>query len=361
MSPVADLLDQRRVVLVLGAGGVGKTTVAASLALAAGRAGGRIAILTVDPSRSLASALGLGADQNHATIDVGEGSLDVTVLDPASAWDQLVTRELGSATSLIDNAMYRAVTRNFVHAHDFIAIETLHQLIAAGHDLVIVDTPPSKRAIEFLMAPERLASFFENRALGWFTGTAANPVISVGTRPLVAAANLVLGRGFVTSLAEFFGSVRPLADPIVARAKSVDLLFREGDAAAVVVVTSTEPAAIEQCMSLGDELATRGVAWEATIVNRVRQQPPGDPPKQTAIERDLTAVLAGDEGHGPAAFEGLARRATEAWQRSAVAAQYDERAIAPLRDGPPLVIVGDRGPGDLHRAHLASIGDEIVA
>jgi len=74
VSPVADLLDQRRVVLVLGAGGVGKTTVAASLALAAGRAGGRIAILTVDPSRSLASALGLGADQNHATIDVGRGA-----------------------------------------------------------------------------------------------------------------------------------------------------------------------------------------------------------------------------------------------------------------------------------------------
>jgi len=361
VSAVGEIVASRRIALILGAGGVGKTTVSAAIATEAVRNGRRVAILTVDPSRSLASTLGLDEGTNEATVEIGGGLLHASVLDPGTAWDGLVTRELGSAAeSLLDNPMYRAVTRHFVQAHDFIAIESLHRLLAQDFDLVVVDTPPSRRAVDFLMAPERLGGFFENRALGWFTGTATSPAARAGTRPFAKLAELVLGSSFVGSLTDFFTNVRPLADPIVQRARTVEALLREDDAAALVV-TSTESTAVEQGLELGTELAARDIRWEATVVNRVVRRPDGRVPDAATLETELRAGLSGPLAEvEDAAIGRFAERACTAFQRLSEAAESDIRRIADLRNGPPVAVVSDHGPGASEPSQLAVIGAELV-
>ena len=178
------LLAGREVVVVCGPGGVGKTTMAASSALlAAQHVGGRVLVLTVDPARRLASALGLDALGNTevqvdpALLAAGgsqpRGELWAAQLDTKESWDGLVRRHAPDAATrdaILANSLYENVTGTFVQSHDYIAMERLHELHASGrYDLIIVDTPPSRNAIDFLDAPERMAEFFSSRLLRWLT------------------------------------------------------------------------------------------------------------------------------------------------------------------------------------------------
>src|SRR5262249_21731035 len=178
------LLAAKEIVVTCGSGGVGKTTTAAAAAaMAAAYHGGRVLVLTVDPAPRLANALGLEAFGNverrvedsafAAAGVVPRGELWVAMLDTKASWDDLVRRHAPDAATrdaILANPLYENITTRFVHSHDYIAMERLYDIHATGaYDLLVVDTPPSRNALDFLDAPARMAEFFSSRLLRWLT------------------------------------------------------------------------------------------------------------------------------------------------------------------------------------------------
>src|ERR671917_1207955 len=174
------LLAAKEIAICCGAGGVGKTTTAAALAaMAAAHLGGKVLVLTVDPARRLANALGLEAFGNVETRVPASafaaagleprGELWVAMLDMKRSWDDLVRRHAPDAatrTAILANPLYQNITGKFVQSHDYIAMERLYDLHSAGtYDLIVVDTPPTRHAIDFLEAPARMSEFFGGRLL----------------------------------------------------------------------------------------------------------------------------------------------------------------------------------------------------
>lgn len=367
VTQLQELIGSQRVVLCLGAGGVGKTTIAAALAVAAAAQGRDVAVLTVDPARRLATALGLGVTGPGPTpvdLPTGSGHLSAEMLDPAMAWDELVRRELDgdAAQRLIDNAMYRAVTRRFIQSHDFIAVERLHELLETGFELVVVDTPPSARALDFLEAPSRMEAFFSMRALGWFTGTAAGPVGDLTARPFRVIADRVLGAKFVSDLIEFFALARRLSDGFAARSQQVTAQLQSATTS-TVVVTAPEALPTAQAVELGEQLAARDMTWDATVANRVL--PAGGRTEMGAdqIVAELVSALGAAGLAEPTAME-----VREFVERSLVsydsAGATSDRQRKMVRDalgaGPPVTFLDERlvGPSDL--PGLLELADDLL-
>src|SRR6185503_7671234 len=169
----------REVVVFCGAGGVGKTSVAAAAAVtAAARLGGKVLVLTIDPARRLADPL--GNVEKRVSLDAcrelgiePRGELYAAMLDTKQSWDELVLRHAPDETTayrILDNRLYHNVTGRFVQSHDYIAMERLYDLHASGtYDLIIIDTPPTRNAIDFLEAPARMAEFFGGRLVRLLT------------------------------------------------------------------------------------------------------------------------------------------------------------------------------------------------
>ena len=219
------LLAAREVVVFCGSGGVGKTSVAAAAAMtAAARLGGKVLVLTIDPARRLADALGLEAVGNVARrVPLDDyptfgsrprGALYAAMLDTKRSWDELVLRHApdeATAYRILDNRLYDNLTSRFVQSHDYIAMERLYELHSSGgYDLIVVDTPPTRNAIDFLEAPARMSEFFGGRLLRWLTmpyrvsGGRGARMINVASRPFYSLADRVLGSQFLQDIAEFF-------------------------------------------------------------------------------------------------------------------------------------------------------------
>src|SRR5215212_6956892 len=161
------VLEGADVVVCCGSGGVGKTTVAAAIGLIGARAGRRVVVVTIDPARRLADALGLGhgdPDEPHRVTGLGRlpGSVDVLMPDAERTFDRMITDRAGArAPAILQNRIYRGIAGSLSGAQEYMAVERLHQLHDAGaHDLIVVDTPPSRHAVDILSAPDRLTTFF---------------------------------------------------------------------------------------------------------------------------------------------------------------------------------------------------------
>jgi anion-transporting ArsA/GET3 family ATPase len=197
-----------------GSGGVGKTTTAAAAALAAARhLGGKVLVLTIDPARRLASALGLeglGNVERRVADDVlqaagisARGELHAAMLDTKASWDDLVLRHAPNeetAYRILENRLYHNLTGRFVQSHDYIAMERLYDLHASGtYDLIVIDTPPTRNAIDFLEAPARMADFFGGRLLRWLTmpyrvgGKRGARLVNFASKPFYQMADRILG------------------------------------------------------------------------------------------------------------------------------------------------------------------------
>src|SRR5579872_839779 len=181
---VEQLLAAHEIVIACGSGGVGKTTTAAAAAaMAAVRQGGKVLVLTVDPAKRLANALGLEGFGNVASqvpVDAFKqagctprGELWAAMLDTKESWDSLVRRHAPDATTarrILDNPLYQNITGRFVQSHEYIAVERLYELHLSGtYDLIVVDTPPTRNALDFLEAPARMGDFFSSRLLRLLT------------------------------------------------------------------------------------------------------------------------------------------------------------------------------------------------
>ena len=324
MSELDPLLASREMVLVAGSGGVGKTTIAAALGVAAAqRQRGKVLVLTVDPARRLATALGLESFGNTPVRVPADpsmplrGELWAAMLDTKAGWDELIRRHAPDAATrdaVLANPLYENITSRFVHSHEYLAMEQLHDLHATGRfDLVIVDTPPSRNALSILDAPSRMADFFGSRLLRWLTVPYRSRLFTAASKPFYQVADRVLGSRFLQDIADFFVLFQAMEPGFVQRAREVEDLLVD-PRTAFVVVTTLETAPSHEARFLARELASRHMSLGAIVANRVL------PSGLAAREASRSAQALVDQAHGPLARDvarGVAGRVGESGRAGA--------------------------------------------
>ena len=277
------LLAAKEIVIHCGSGGVGKTTTAAAVAaMAAVHHGGKVLVLTVDPARRLANALGLEAFGNvetrvphQAFLDAGvepRGELWAAMLDTKQSWDDLVRRHApdpATRDAILANPLYKNITGRFVQSHDYIAMERLYEIHASGRfDLIIVDTPPTRNAVDFLDAPERMADFFSSRLLRWLTVPARSRVLTFASKPFYSVADRILGSKFLEDIAEFFLLFQTMYKGFVERAQAVTRTLAD-KRTTFVVVSTLEAAPVREAEYFIDALEDRKLHLGAVVLNKV--------------------------------------------------------------------------------------------
>ncbi|MEA3055761.1 MAG: hypothetical protein QOD30_1193 [Actinomycetota bacterium] len=277
------LLAAKEIVVTCGSGGVGKTTTAASLAaMAATHLGGKVLVLTVDPARRLANAIGLEAFGNVETRVPAEafaesgveprGELWAAMLDTKQSWDDLVRRhapDVRTRDQILANPLYQNVTGKFVQSHDYIAMERLYELHSSGtYDLIVVDTPPTRNAIDFLEAPERMADFFSSRLLRWLLAPYRSRLMNVASKPFYQIADRILGSQFLEDIAQFFILFQTMYDGFVERARAVERLLHDRRTT-FVVVTTLEHAPVHEAEFFVEALRERHLHLGAVVMNKV--------------------------------------------------------------------------------------------
>ncbi|MCB9387990.1 MAG: ArsA family ATPase [Microthrixaceae bacterium] len=290
MSPTTDnvrtieqLCTAKEVVISTGSGGVGKTTTAAAIgATAAANLGVKVLVLTVDPARRLATALGLERFGNlevevprEAFAEAGvesEGELWVAMLDTKASWDELISQhapDRKTRNAILSNPLYQNITSKFVQSHDYVAMERLYELHASGrYDLIVVDTPPTRNAVDFLDAPERMADFFSSPLLRWLITPYRSRMMNFASKPFYSIADRILGSQFLEDIAEFFMLFQTMYDGFVERAQAVTALLG-GPQTTFVVVSTLEVAPSREARFFCDLLSERGYHLGALVLNKV--------------------------------------------------------------------------------------------
>jgi anion-transporting ArsA/GET3 family ATPase len=377
-SALEQLLAAKEVVVVCGAGGVGKTTTAAALGvLAVTAVGGRVLVLTVDPARRLADAMGVGALGNDAVrippemfAGTGvhpEGELWAAMLDTKGGWDDLVRLHAPDAATrdaILGNPLYDTLTARFVQSHDYVAMERLYELHTSGdYDLVIVDTPPSRHAIDFLEAPTRMAEFFASRFLRLLIAPKRARIVNLAARPFYSLADRILGGDFVRDIAEFFLAFQSMYEGFIGRARAVERLLTE-PRTAFVVVSTLEPAPLSESTYLLDELARRRLPVGAVILNKAL--PPSlldrDAAEASAwLRSDAARAVDGDFGP-PELVANVLDEIGESFGRLRVIAEREVQHRGEMAGRADVVVAVpqlDRDIGDLEG--LLAIADRLRA
>jgi anion-transporting ArsA/GET3 family ATPase len=360
------LLAAKEIVICCGSGGVGKTTTAAAAAaMAAAHLGGKVLVITVDPARRLAAALGLERFGNVETqvpsalfAEAGvepRGELWAAMLDTKQSWDELVRSHAPDAATrdaILANPLYENITGRFVQSHDYIAMERLYEIHTSGrYDLIVVDTPPTRNAIDFLEAPDRMADFFSSRLLRWLTVPARSRVFTLASRPFYTVADRILGSQFLEDIAEFFVLFQTMYDGFVARARAVTRTLSD-KRTTFVVVSTLEAAPAREAEFFIEALRARSFPLGAVVLNKVlpdwfdardatraAQRLCADAVGMAAAvakaEPDIgdetqVARVLGEVGESFLNFEVVARR--EAEQRAELAAHADVVATIPYAD-----------------------------
>lgn len=363
---LADLVAARRVLVCVGHGGVGKTTVAAALGLAAARAGRKVLVLTVDPARRLAQALGLASlgaggepidPRRLAAAGLAlEGALSAGMLDVPRTWDDLVARLAPTRTirdAILGNAFYRSLSAGFAGASAYAALEALCRAAAdPAYDLLVLDTPPAVEALELLEAPARLEAFLAGGMMRRLAGL--EPGRLPGARPLGRAWGYVTahlegaaGVEALTAVGELFGHLESLGAGLAARAEDADRILR-GEATAFVLVTAPGAPGAAAEGGLGGRLAALGMPAAAVVVNRAHPLPgvggPEAPwPGVDAVRAVVAAAVP--DARFPVA-DHLVRGHRAAWAAAAREAGIVAGVAADLPDAVLAVI--PEGPSDVH-------------
>lgn len=288
VQDVAELVRGHRIVVCAGSGGVGKTTTAATIALWGALHGRNAIVLTIDPARRLADSLGVGPIGNtpvqvpDAVLATGaqgtHGTLAAMMLDQKGSWDELVERHVPNAEArqrILDNRFYQQLSQSFAGSQEYMAVEQLGELDASGrYDLIVVDTPPTQHALDFLEAPERLLAFLDRKIVKWFV----RPSFSAGWSTLRTMNRTV---GFllhkiedatgVTALADvtdFFSAMTGLFEDFEPRVQRVTQLLRD-PATAFVLVAGPDEQVLDQADYLAAQMSARGMPLKGVVMNRV--------------------------------------------------------------------------------------------
>ena len=276
---VAELLDGRRVCVCAGSGGVGKTSTAAAIALGMAAGGAKVAVVTIDPAQRLASALGLEQLSNEPRpVELAggtplQGELWAMMLDPKRTFDELIDRLAPSperAEEIKHNRVYRELSSAVSGSQEFTAVSKLYELVNEGEfDLVVLDTPPSRNALDFLEAPRRLTAFLEGRMLKVVllpTGLGMR-VLSAGTAPLLSALRRVTGVDAIADVTGFFALLGDMTESFRARAQHVEELLHSPQTA-FVLVTSAQSEPVDEAIWFRRTLREGGLPFAGVVVNR---------------------------------------------------------------------------------------------
>jgi anion-transporting ArsA/GET3 family ATPase len=348
----SDDLFARRIVVCVGCGGVGKTTVAAALALEGARSGRRALVITIDPARRLADALGLAAlgdepsalpRERLAPVGVpASASLSAAMLDQKRTFDGLVERlapDRVTRERILANPIYQHVSDALAGSVEYSAMERVYELSQRpDFDLIVVDTPPAQHALDFLEAPQRLLEFLDSRLVHLLI----HPALSAGrlgarwfqrgTRLGLRAIERLTGMGFLEDLSEFLLAFEGMAGGFRQRAERVRALLRGGDAG-FVLVAGPERESVAQAQEFLARLESFQVELRGIVANRVRLWPGGgEPPAADPQGEDVAALaraLAAEAPHGYPA-EAAARAAVACAAGYAALVRRDARALHAL-------------------------------
>jgi anion-transporting ArsA/GET3 family ATPase len=319
-------LEGKRVLICVGAGGVGKTTASAALALGLAARGQKVAVVTIDPAKRLAAALGLRELSGEPSrIDPAafaaqgvamEGELWAMMLDAKRTLDEIVTRLAPDAAALqeiLANPVYGELSTAVAGSHELSAIAKLYELHEEhDFDVIVLDTPPSRNALDFLNAPTRLLGFLEGRALQVFlapSGLTAR-LFGRGTGLVFAIFARVTGIDMLAELSRFFRALTGVIDGFGERTRGVAALMRD-PSSAFLIVTSPEAESAKEAVFLAERLEALGMPRAAVIVNRVQLDGLGDYSAQQASEllaEELGQRLASRVAANLADFDVFARR-----------------------------------------------------
>jgi anion-transporting ArsA/GET3 family ATPase len=368
---VAERLEGRRICICAGSGGVGKTTTSAALAMGLAAEGRRVAVVTIDPARRLADALGIDElGSEPARVDPARfaghgielrGELWAMMLDPKRTFDELIARlapDTAARDEILANRIYRELSGAVAGSQEFTAVAKLYELDRSGQfDAIVLDTPPSRNALDFLDAPDRLTGFLDGRALRALLGSTglAARVVGRGTSLAFTVLGRLTGVDLLRDLRGFLGAFGSVLEGFRERAAGVKALL--GDPATTfLIVTSPEREPAAEAVFFRDKLREAGMPFGGLIVNRVHLLADDGEVDEAA----LAAELGGDER--------LARKAARTLGELRVLAHRDAEAIARLQtevgdDDPILVpqLAGDvhdvEGLVAVHR-HLFASGRE---
>ncbi|MDQ3106942.1 MAG: AAA family ATPase [Actinomycetota bacterium] len=298
MSALDDLVRQRSIIVCCGSGGVGKTTTAAALALEAARQGRRACVVTIDPAKRLADALGLESLSNVPGRIPGDwpGCLDALMLDTKSTFDSLVTTYAATpeqAEAILANRLYRNMAGALSGTQEYMAMEKLHELAAGGaYDLIVIDTPPTRNALDFLDAPRRLTRFLDNRIfkLLMLPTRAYLKAVSFATQAFLRTISKVVGGEVVADAVAFFQAFEGMEEGFRNRAAEVLAMLKDSGTA-FVLVTSPRRDAVEEAAFFADKLGESEIAVDGLVVNRVHPSF-GTAPVPSAELGDLAINLA---------------------------------------------------------------------
>ncbi len=349
-------LQRRRVLLCVGPGGVGKTTCAAALALAAARQGRKVAVVTVDPSRRLAQALGVEAHGEDGEIvevagaGAGGGSLHASVLSPRRVFDHIVeacSRDRESADRVLGNSIYRATVQHLGGALEYAAMARVHMLHTDGRwDLVVLDTPPTANAMAFLQAPARVREVVSNPAARLLAGTGkiGMKILGLGGGVLLKGLESIGGGAFLRALGEFLRDFAEVLREFQHRAGDFDALLHAPDTG-VILTTTPAQFSVREAIDFLSVLRSHGLRLDGVALNRVFPELPEGPSRE-----DLDAALGADEAARLAAlYEGLRKEGARGPAAVAeIQAAHPRLAVVRLglRDSPPTSLEELREMGD---------------
>jgi anion-transporting ArsA/GET3 family ATPase len=284
MATLGEILDGKSICICAGSGGVGKTTTSAAIATGMAARGAKVCVLTIDPAKRLADSLGLKELGNEARrVDPAlleaqgvemKGELWAMMLDAKATFDELVARQAPDEQSrdrVLDNRIYQEISNALAGSQEYMAMEKLFELHTEGRfDLLVLDTPPTRNALDFLEAPRRLTQFIEGRSLRVFmrpTGLAAK-VAGRGASVALSVLRRIVGFDLIADLAEFFNAFSGMVDGFQARAKRVNnLLGDPGTCFLVVCGPQGEP--IEEAVYFHRKLVEAKLPFGGVIVNKV--------------------------------------------------------------------------------------------
>jgi len=378
LGSLEQLFAAKEIVIHCGSGGVGKTTTAAAAAAeAAIHLGGKVLVLTVDPAKRLANALGLEQFGNVETRVPPEafaaanveprGELWAAMLDTKQSWDDLIKRHAPDAKTrdaILANPLYQNLMGRFVQSHDYIAMERLYDIHSAGtYDLIVVDTPPTRNAIDFLEAPARMADFFSSRFLRWLTMPARSRVVNFASKPFYTVADRILGSQFLEDIAEFFLLFQSMYDGFVKRANAVTRVLADRRTT-FVVVSTLESAPVREAEFFISELRARDLHLGAIVLNKVLPHYLLDPAASTAAKRLCAdpAKVAAQVGLGGdnAQLERVLREIGESFQNFQVVAKREAETKSELAETPDVVATVPYFDSDIFDLQgLIRLGDKI--
>jgi anion-transporting ArsA/GET3 family ATPase len=374
------LLATRRVVITVGAGGVGKTTTAAALAVAAAREGRRVLCLTIDPAKRLAESLGLRTiDTEAVKIDKRrfdeagvplKGELTVMMLDTKTTFDELVHKYSSTpekAKQLLDNKLYQYVSTSLAGTQEYMAVE---KLVAVKddprYDLVVLDTPPTANALDFLDAPDRLMDALDSSTMKWFvqafetSGKLSLNLLAKSAALVLRGIGRLTGGGFLEAMAELIADLNDLFGGFKQRAAIVHRTLRSKDVA-FVLVTSPAPMSLREVRYFAERLIEHRMPLGAFVVNRLHVPPRGA--SGPATEAEAAAALRAsslEASFGDDGAERVVRAHTDAFALAALDARHLE-VIDDFTESAPVVRVAEL-PSDVHDIRLlAHLADTLTA